>query len=385
MPTYARADVAFERGEGPYLYDEEGRRYLDFGTGIATASLGHAHPAMVEAISKQAATVMHVSNLYRIKGQERLAERLCANTFAERVFFCNSGAEANEALIKLIRRYQFASGHPERYRIITFTNCFHGRTLATIAATGTAKVLEGFGPKVDGFDHVDVGDLAKVEALIGDKTAGILIEPVQGEGGIIPIADDFLLGLRKLCDKHGLLLGLDEVQSGMGRTGKLLAAEWSGVKPDVVSLGKGIAGGFPVGACLATAEAAKGMVAGTHGSTYGGNPLAMAAGNAVLDVLLAPGFMEGVQAVGQQLMEGLKALQSRNDSVIETVRGKGLFIGVKTKVPNGDVVNALRAKGLITVPAADNIVRLLPPLTIDRAVAEEALGLFEDVCRDLGQ
>lgn len=385
MPTYARADVAFERGEGAYLIDEEGRRYLDFGTGIATASLGHAHPAMVEAISKQAATVMHVSNLYRIKGQERLAERLCANTFAERVFFCNSGAEANEALIKLIRRYQYASGHPERYRIITFANCFHGRTLATIAATGTEKVLEGFGPKVDGFDHVPVGDLAAVEALIDERTAGILIEPVQGEGGIIPIADDFLLGLRALCDKHGLLLGLDEVQSGMGRTGKLLAAEWSGVRPDVVSLGKGIAGGFPVGACLATEEAAKGMVAGTHGSTYGGNPLAMAAGNAVLDVLLAPGFMEQVQAVGAQLMESLQAMRQRNDSVIEEVRGKGLFIGIKTKVPNGDVVNALRAKGLITVPAGDNVVRFLPPLIIDSAIAEEALGLFEDVCRDLGQ
>lgn len=385
MPTYARADVAFERGEGAYLIDEEGRRYLDFGTGIATASLGHAHPAMVEAISKQAATVMHVSNLYRIKGQERLAERLCANTFAERVFFCNSGAEANEALIKTIRRYHYANGNPERFRIITFTNCFHGRTLATIAATGTEKVLEGFGPKMQGFDHVDVGDLAAVEALIGDETAGILIEPVQGEGGIIPIADDFLLGLRALCDKHGLLLGLDEVQSGMGRTGKLLAAEWSGVTPDVVSLGKGIAGGFPVGACLATEEAAKGMVAGTHGSTYGGNPLAMAAGNAVLDVLLADGFMENVQAVGQQLMEGLQAMRQRNDSVIEKVRGQGLFIGIKTKVPNMDVVNALRAKGLITVPAGDNVVRFLPPLIIDRAIAEEALGIFEDVCRDLGQ
>ena len=385
MPTYARADVAFERGEGAYLIDEEGRRYLDFGTGIATASLGHAHPGMVEAISRQAATVMHVSNLYRIKGQERLAERLCAETFAERVFFCNSGAEANEALIKLVRRYHFANGNPERFRIITFTNCFHGRTLATIAATGTAKVLEGFGPKVDGFDHVDVGDLANVEALIGKETAGILIEPVQGEGGIIPIADEFMQGLRKLCDKHGILLALDEVQSGMGRTGKLLAAEWSGVTPDVVSLGKGIAGGFPVGACLATAEAAKGMVAGTHGSTYGGNPLAMAAGNAVLDVLLAPGFMTGVQAVGKHLMDGLQAMRQRNDSVIEEVRGKGLFIGIKTKVPNMDVVNALRAKGLITVPAGDNVVRFLPPLIIDKKIADEALAIFEDVCRDLGQ
>ena len=246
-------------------------------------------------------------------------------------------------------------------------------------------VLEGFGPKVDGFDYVEVGDLAKVEALIGDKTAGILIEPVQGEGGIIPIADEFLQGLRKLCDKHGILLGFDEVQSGMGRTGKLLACEWSGVKPDVVSLGKGIAGGFPVGACLATAEAAKGMVAGTHGSTYGGNPLAMAAGNAVLDVLLGDGFLEGVQSIGAQMMESLEAMRRRNDSVIDEVRGKGLFIGVKTKVTNMDVVNAARAKGLITVPAADNVVRLLPPLTIDGTVADEALAILEDVCRDLGQ
>lgn len=384
MPTYGRVDVAFARGDGAYLFDTEGRKYLDFTTGIATVCLGHSHPHMVEELQRQAATLIHTSNLYRIAGQERLAERLVANSFADQVFFCNSGAEANECAIKMSRRYHHVSGHPERYRIITFANCFHGRTLATIAATGQAKMLDGFGPKVEGFDHVDV-DLDAVRGAITGETAAIMIEPVQGEGGVIPLPDGFLEALREICDQHGLLLALDEVQSGMGRTGKLLAYEWTKAKPDIVTLGKGIGGGFPVGACLATAEAAKGMTAGTHGSTYGGNPLAMAAGNAVLDVILAPGFLENVQKTGRLLMERLEEVRKRNDSVIELIRGKGLFVGIKCKVPNADVVNGLRAHGVLAVPAGDNVVRFLPPLTIGEAEIDEAIAALEDVCRELGQ
>lgn len=385
MPTYARADVMFERGEGAHLYDTEGRKYLDFATGIATASLGHAHPHLVEAIQRQAGILIHTSNLFRIKEQERLAERLVANSFADTVFFGNSGAEANECAIKTARRYHYANGEPERYRIITFENCFHGRTLATIAATGQAKVLEGFGPKVEGFDQVPLGDLAALQAAIGPETAAIMVEPWQGEGGIVPLPDGFMMELRRICDDNGLLLILDEVQSGMGRTGRLLAHEWEGVTPDIVSLGKGIAGGFPVGACLATEEAAKGMVAGTHGSTYGGNPLGMAAANAVMDVVQEPGTLERIEQMGERLMGRLDEVRQRNDSVIEEVRGKGLLIGMKCKVPNMDVVNAMRAQGVLVVPAGDNVVRFLPPLTIGEAEIDEAVAALEEVCRDLGQ
>ena len=384
MPTYGRVDVVFARGDGAYLYDTEGKKYLDFTTGIATVCLGHSHPHMVEELQRQAATLVHTSNLYRIAGQEKLAERLTANSFADQVFFCNSGAEANECAIKMARRYQHVSGHPERYRIITFTNCFHGRTLATIAATGQAKVLEGFGPKVEGFDHVDA-DIDAVNGAVTKETAAIMVEPVQGEGGVIPMPDGFLEALREVCDKHGLLLILDEIQSGMGRTGKLLAYQWTKAVPDVVTLGKGIGGGFPVGACLATNEAAKGMTAGTHGSTYGGNPLAMAAGNAVLDVMLEPGFLENVQKTGKLLMIRLEEVRKRNDSVIELIRGKGLFIGIKCKVTNGDVVTKLREHGVLAVPAGDNIVRFLPPLTIGETEIEQAVAALEDVCRELGQ
>jgi len=375
----------FERGEGAHLYDTEGRKYLDFATGIATASLGHAHPHLVEAIQRQAGILIHTSNLFRIKEQERLAERLVANSFADTVFFGNSGAEANECAIKTARRYHYANGEPERYRIITFENCFHGRTLATIAATGQAKVLEGFGPKVEGFDQVPLGDLAALQAAIGPETAAIMVEPWQGEGGIVPLPDGFMMELRRICDDNGLLLILDEVQSGMGRTGRLLAHEWEGVTPDIVSLGKGIAGGFPVGACLATEEAAKGMVAGTHGSTYGGNPLGMAAANAVMDVVQEPGTLERIEQMGERLMGRLDEVRQRNDSVIEEVRGKGLLIGMKCKVPNMDVVNAMRAQGVLVVPAGDNVVRFLPPLTIGEAEIDEAVAALEEVCRDLGQ
>ncbi|HZD25656.1 MAG TPA: aspartate aminotransferase family protein [Alphaproteobacteria bacterium] len=385
MPTYARADVAFSRGEGAYLFDTEGRKYLDFTSGIATVCLGHSHPHLVEAIQKQAAMVMHTSNLFRVEGQERLARRLVEATFADTVFFANSGAEANECAIKTARRYHYANGHPERYRIITFENAFHGRTLATIAATGQKKVLEGFGPKVEGFDQVPLGDLSATTAAIGEATAAIMVEPLQGEGGIIPCPEGFLRSLRQLCDEHGLLLVLDEIQSGMGRTGRFLAHEWEGITPDIATLGKGIGGGFPLGACLATAEAAKGMVAGTHGSTYGGNPLAMAAGNAVLDVVLAPGFLEHVEKMGKRLMGRLEDLRRRNDSVIEEVRGKGLLIGVKCRVPNTEMVAALRRHGMLVPGAGDNAIRLLPPLTVEETEIDEAIAILEEVCRDLGQ
>jgi acetylornithine/N-succinyldiaminopimelate aminotransferase len=384
MPTYARADVAFEKGEGAYLWDSQGRRYLDFGTGIATAGLGHCHPHVVEAITKQAATLMHCSNLYQIPGQQKLAERLVAHTFADTVFFANSGAEANECAIKMARRYQHVSGHPERYRVITFVNAFHGRTLATIAATGQEKVLHGFGPKVEGFDQVKLGDLKAVEAAIGPETAAIMVEPIQGEGGIFVCPDGFLKGLRALADQHGLLLMYDEIQSGLGRTGKFLASEWWGVPPDVVTLGKSIGNGFPTAACLATENAAKGLTAGTHGSTFGGNPLAMAAANAVLDVVFEPGFLDHVQAMAKRLWAGLEELRKRNDSVIEEVRGKGLIIGLKPRIPNGELVDKLRAAGLITIPAADNAVRLLPPLTITEKEVDEALAILADVCCGAG-
>ncbi len=380
MPTYARTDVAFEKGEGSYLTDSTGRRYLDFGTGIATAGIGHCHPHLAEAIAKQAATLMHCSNLYNIPGQQKMADRLVAATFADSVFFANSGAEANECAIKMARRYQHVSGHPERYRIITFENCFHGRTLATIAATGAEKVLQGFGPKVEGFDQVAYGDLKATEAAITNETAAIMVEAVQGEGGFFVAPDGFLEGLRKLCDKHGLLLVDDEIQTGMGRTGSFLAFEQWGVKPDIATLGKSIGGGFPTAACIATEEAAKGMTAGTHGSTYGGNPLAMAAANATMDVVLEPGFMDHVQAMSKKLRAGVEAIRDRNDSVIELVRGKGLMIGLKTRVPNGDIVNKLRDAGMLTVPAGDNVVRLLPPMNVSEAEVDEALAIIEKVC-----
>lgn len=386
MPTYARADVAFERGEGPYLYATDGRRFLDFGGGIAVVALGHCHPHLSEAIATQARTLMHTSNLFEIPGQTRLAERITQNSFADLVFFTNSGAEANEGVLKLARRYHHVNGNPERWRIITFEGAFHGRTLATIAAGGGAKLLDGFGPKVEGFDQVPFADLDAVEAAITAETAAVHVEPILGEGGIVPLPDGFLNGLRRLCDKHGILLTLDEVQTGIARTGRFLAHEWDAdSRPDAAALGKGIGGGFPMGAFIATAEAAKGMVPGTHGSTYGGNPLAMAAGNAVMDVVLEDGFMAHVEEMGTLLRGRLDEISRRNDSFIEEVRGKGLMLGIKCSAPNGDVVNALRAKGLLSVPAGDNAVRLLPPLTITAEHVEEAAGIIEDVCRELNQ
>jgi acetylornithine/N-succinyldiaminopimelate aminotransferase len=372
MDTYARQDVVFERGEGAWLISSTGERYLDFAAGVAVNSLGHAHPKLVAALAEQASKVWHTSNLYRVAGQERLAERLAAVTFADKVFFCNSGAEACEGAIKLARRYHFANGRPQRWRIITFKGAFHGRTLATIAAAGNDKYLEGFGEPAPGFDVLPFGDHAAVENAIGPETAAIMIEPIQGEGGIKVVPPECLKGLRALCDKHGLLLVLDEVQCGVARTGRLFAHDWVGITPDVMAIAKGIGGGFPVGAFLATAEAAKGMVPGTHGSTFGGNPLAMAVGNAVLDVLLEPGFLERVQAAGLRLKQELARVKDENKDVVEEVRGVGLLTGIKVKPPSADVVKACAAENLLAVGAGENVVRLIPPLIVTDAEIAEA-------------
>ena len=362
--TFARAPLAFERGEGVWLVAGDGERYLDFAGGIAVNSLGHAHPHLVAALTEQAGKLWHVSNLYEIPGQDRLAERLAANTFADRVFFTNSGAEALECAIKTARRWQFAKGHPERFRIITFEGAFHGRTLATIAAGGQPKYLEGFGPKVEGFDQVPFFDLDAVKKAIGPETAAILIEPLQGEGGIRELPAGGLAALRKLCDDNGLLLVLDEVQTGIGRTGKLFAYQWTDVEPDIMAIAKGIGGGFPMGACLATDDAASGMIAGVHGTTFGGNPLAMAVGNAVLDVVLEPGFLDEVKRKALLLKQGLAAVADEFPDVIEGIRGAGLMAGIKCRMPAATVNLALREEKMLAAPAGDNVIRLLPPLIV---------------------
>ncbi len=377
MPNYNRADIAFAHGEGAWLFDERGRKFLDFGAGIATSSLGHGHPHLVNAIAGQAAKVIHVSNLYRVPGAELLANRLVAASFADSVFFCNSGAEANEGLVKAMRKTCADAGQPERYRVICFEGAFHGRTLAMIAATGNAKYLAGFGPLVDGFDHVPFGDIAAVRAAIGPQTAGVLIEPVQGEGGVRPASVAFLQALRALCDEHGILLGLDEVQCGMGRTGRLFAHEWAGIQPDVMSVAKGIGGGFPMGAVLAKERVARVLVPGSHGTTFGGSPLAAAAGNAVLDVILAPGFLDGVAAAGRYLGEALGGLCARFPGVFEEVRGMGLLRGLKCVVPNTAVQAVAMEAGLLTVAAGENVLRLIPPLIVGTAECDEAVALLE--------
>ena len=375
--TYMRAPLRFERGEGVWLITETGERYLDFGAGVAVSSLGHGHPHLVETLKTQADKVWHLSNLYEVPGQEMLARRLTEATFADKVFFTNSGAEALECAIKTARRYQFVKGHPEKFHIITFEGAFHGRTLATIAAGGQEKYLEGFGPKAPGFDQVPFGDLDAVKAAISDATAAILIEPVQGEGGVRPASKEFMQALRALCDEHGLLLVLDEVQSGVGRTGKFFAHEWSGITPDIMAIAKGIGGGFPLGACLATAEAASGMKAGTHGSTYGGNPLAMAVGGAVLDIILADGFLQGVNDVALVFRQGLASLKDRYPDIIEEVRGEGLLLGIKAAIPSAELLQAIRAEHLLAVPAGDNVIRLLPPLIATAEDAREGLARVE--------
>ena len=385
VPVYARADIAFDRGEGAWLISTTGERYLDFGAGIAVASLGYSHPHLVEALTRQGAKLWHTSNLFQIPEGERLARRLVDSTFAELVFFSNSGAEANEAAIKMARKYHSVSGRPERYRFITFEGAFHGRTLATVAAGGQPKYLEGFGPKVDGFDQIPVTDLDAVEKAIGPQTGAILIEPIMGEGGVRVIPPAFLRGLRALCDERSLLLVFDEIQTGVGRTGKFFAYEHAGVHPDIMTIAKGIGGGFPMGACLATAEAAKGLTTGVHGTTFGGNPLAMAVGNAVLDVVLAPGFVDRVARLGLLLRQRLAELKDRHSAIIDEVRGEGLMLGLKVRVPNGDFAAAARHEKLLTIPAGDNVVRLVPPLIISEEELAEGVHRLDAACALLEQ
>ncbi len=382
LPTYARINLAFEKGEGAWLEASGGKRFLDFGGGIAVASLGYSHPHLVHALVEQGQKLWHTSNLFVIPEGERLAQRLVDKSFADLVFFTNSGAEALECAIKTARKYQSASGKPERYRIITFDGAFHGRTLATIAAGGNKKYLDGFGPAVQGFDQVPINDLDAVKAAIGPETGAILIEPIQGEGGIRVFEPAFLRALRALCDEHGLLLMFDEVQTGVGRTGKLFAYELSGVTPDIMSIAKGIGGGFPLGACLTTTEAGKGMVYGTHGTTFGGNPLAMAVGNAVLDVVLEPGFIDKVAQTGLLLKQRLAELRDRHPGVIAEIRGEGLMLGIRIneKVVNTDFAATLRDQGILLIPAGDNVVRLLPPLIIGETEVAEAVARIDAAC-----
>ena len=385
LPTYARVDLAFERGEGAWLSTADGERYLDFTSGVAVNALGHAHPRLVSALEDQARKVWHVSNLYRIPEGERLAERLCEATFADFVFFQNSGAEAIECAIKMARKYQSANGKPERCRIITFEGAFHGRTMAALAATGNKKYLEGFGPPVEGFDQVPFGDLEAVKRTIGPATGAILVEPIQGEGGVRVPPSNFLRGLRQLCDQRGLLLIFDEVQTGFARTGDLFVYQRIGVTPDLMPIAKALGGGFPVGACLATAEAGKGMTAGSHGSTFGGNPLAMAVGNAVLDVILAPGFIQHVRDMSLLLKQRLAEIRDRYNSVVAEVRGEGLLIGLRMVPPSSEMVDELRNEKMITVAAGDNVVRLLPPLIIGENEIAEAVARIDRACARLAK
>jgi acetylornithine/N-succinyldiaminopimelate aminotransferase len=384
MPTYGRWDVAVERGEGCHLYATDGRKFLDFTSGIAVTSLGHCHPHLIEAVTAQAQKLWHVSNLFQIPGQQRLAERLVANSFADTVFFNNSGAEAVELSIKVARKYQSETGHPERYRVIGCHGSFHGRSFATLAAAGAEAYLKGFGPVMDGFDHVAFNNLNQMRAAITAETAAILVEPVQGEGGVRAPSPDYLKGLRAICDEFGLVLIYDEVQSGMGRTGKLFAHEWAGVPPDIMAVAKALGNGMPIGACLATEKAAVGMVPGTHGSTFGGNPMAVAAGNATLDVMLAPGFFDGAQRIARLLHDRLEKLVSAHPRLFVELRGAGHLLGVRCQpaLIAGDFVAKLRAEGLLCLTAGENVLRILPPLVIGEREVDEALGIIEKVARE---
>ncbi|MEE8657900.1 Acetylornithine aminotransferase [Acetobacteraceae bacterium EV16G] len=376
LPVFNRIDLTFDRGEGCWLYASDGRRYLDFGSGIAVSSLGHGHQALVAAIAEQAGRVIHVSNLYRIPQAESLAEKLVANSFADQVFFCNSGAEANEGLIKMVRRFHAENGHPERQRLICFHGAFHGRTLATLAATGNATYLKGFGPPVDGFDHVAFDNMNEVRAAITPQTAGILVEPIQGESGVKPLSAGFLKALRQTCDEYGLLLALDEVQTGIGRTGKLFAYEWEGISPDIISLAKGLGGGVPIGAILVKSHVGQAMTPGAHGSTFGGNPLACAAGNVVLDIVTQPGFLEHVERTGHILGVSLETLCRNYSDVFTLARGRGLMWGLKCVPPVAEVMKVARGFGLLCTAAGDNTLRLIPPLIVSEAecaIARDAL------------
>ena len=382
MPTYGRWDVAVERGEGCYLFATDGRKFLDFTSGIAVTSLGHCHPHLIEAVTAQAQKLWHTSNLFQIPGQQKLAERLTANSFADTVFFNNSGAEAVELSIKVARKYQSETGHPERYRVIGCHGSFHGRSFATLAAAGAEGYLKGFGPVMDGFDHVAFNNLNEMRAAVTDQTAAILVEPVQGEGGVRAPSADYLKGLRAICEEYGLLLVYDEVQCGMGRTGKLFAHQWAGVPPDVMAVAKALGNGFPIGACLATEKAAVGMVAGTHGSTFGGNPMAVACGNAVLDVMLERGFFERTQRTAQLLWGKLEALVGAYPKLFAELRGSGLLLGIRCHVTAGDFVAKLRAEGLLCLTAGDNVLRILPPLIVGEREIEEGVGILNKVAKE---
>ena len=383
MPTYGRIDIAFEYGEGSYLYDTEGEKYLDFATGIATNSLGHCHPHLVATVQEQASKLWHVSNLYNIPEQQRFADRLVENSFADTVFFCNSGAEAMEGCLKVARKYHFENGEPEREEIVCATGAFHGRTLTTLSAGDSEKYREGFGPRPEGFHHVAFGNLNEMRAAMSAKTAAILVEPIQGEGGINPASTAYLRALRDIADEFNALLIFDEVQCGMGRAGKLFAYELANVTPDIMGLAKGIGGGFPVGAVLATEKAASGMVPGTHGSTYGGNPLAMAAANAVLDVINEPDFLSSIIKKGNKLKDDLTSLVDKHPSVLESVRGVGLMLGVKSIGPNLELMTALRENKLLTVVAGENVVRILPPLNVSEDELDEAVQKIDQVCNKI--
>jgi len=384
LPTYSRAPLTFVKGEGSWLIEADGRRFLDLGAGIAVNALGHAHPALVEVLSSQAETLWHVSNLYNIPQQQTLADQLVEHSFADTVFFTNSGTESCELAVKMARKYWFEKDQPEKVEILTFEGSFHGRSSAGIAAAGSEKMTKGFGPILGGFKSLPWGDLEAVKASITDQTAAILVEPVQGEGGIRPLADADLKALRQIADDNNLLLILDEVQCGVGRTGKLFAHEWAGITPDIMMVAKGIGGGFPLGAVLASEEAASGMTAGTHGSTYGGNPLACAVGSKVIEIVAEPNFLDGVRAKAGLLRQKLEGLVADNPEVFEEVRGTGLMLGLKCKVTNLDVVNAGYAQELITVPAADNVIRLLPPLTLSEDEVDTAIARLDAAAKSLG-
>ena len=383
MPTYARAPLTFVKGEGSWLIEADGRRFLDMGAGIAVNILGHAHPKLVDAVTKQASALWHTSNLYNIPNQTALADRLVEDTFADTVFFTNSGTEAMECAVKTARKYQSETGSPERVDIIAFDGSFHGRTMAMIALAGSEKLTKGFGPLLQNVKTVPFGDHDALMAAVDEKTAAIVIEPVQGEGGIIPIPDQCLKGLRDVCDEHGILLIFDEIQCGMGRTGKLFAHEWSGIDPDIMAVAKGIGGGFPLGACLVTERAAVGMVAGSHGSTYGGNPMACAVGLAVMEEVSNPEFLQSVSQKAGHLRQGLEGLVANHPEIFEFVRGSGLMLGLKCKVPNMDVINAAYGEEVLTIPGGDNVIRILPPLNISVPELDEAVKRLSQAATSL--
>ncbi|HJO52601.1 aspartate aminotransferase family protein [Sulfitobacter pontiacus] len=384
LPTYSRAPLSFVKGEGSWLIEQDGRRFLDLGAGIAVNALGHAHPALVAALTEQAGQLWHTSNLYEIPQQQELADRLVALSFADTVFFTNSGTEACELAVKMARKYFYDKGQPDRTEIITFSGSFHGRSSAGIAAAGSEKMTKGFGPLLPGFKHIEFGDMEALGAAITDTTAAIMIEPVQGEGGIRPVPDADLKQMRALCETHGLLLIFDEVQCGVGRTGKMFAHEWAGVTPDIMMVAKGIGGGFPLGAVLATENAASGMTAGTHGSTYGGNPLGCAVGNAVVNIIGTDAFLEDVNRKAGLMRQKLEGLVASHPDVFESVRGSGLMLGLKCKATNSDVVAAGYRHEVITVPAADNVIRLLPPLNITDEDIAEAVSRLDQAASSLG-